>query len=172
MKSGCIYLFEIWLCLGIWGFPDGSAGRESTCNAGDAGDAGLNPASWRFPGGGNGHPLQYSCLENSMDRGTWWATVHEASKNRTWQSTHRQIHLFLHIYSGSTHAYINVCVIYTQAFIIISYLINIIAWKFAQNKKKLSGLMTCYLLITNIINHSSESEMLIFLKNRNNVPRM
>ena len=46
--------------------------------------------------------------------------------------TERYIYLFLHIYSGSTHAYVNVCVIYTQAF--ISYLINIIAWKFAQIK--------------------------------------
>ena len=45
-------------------------------NAGDAGNAGLVPESGRSPGEGNGTPLQYACLENSMDRGGWWATVH------------------------------------------------------------------------------------------------
>ena len=46
----------------------------------NAGDASLNPGLGRQPGGGNGHPLQYSCLENAMDRGTWWATVHGVAK--------------------------------------------------------------------------------------------
>ena len=54
-------------------FPDGSDGKESTFNAGDPG---LTPESGRSPGEGNGCPLQYSCLENSMDRGAWRATVH------------------------------------------------------------------------------------------------
>ena len=45
-------------------------------NTGDARDAGLIPGLGRSPGGGNGNPLQYSCLENTMDRGAWWATVH------------------------------------------------------------------------------------------------
>ena len=49
-------------------FPDGSVGKESAWNAEDAGDVGLFPASERSPGG-NGNPLQYSCLENPMDRG-------------------------------------------------------------------------------------------------------
>ena len=49
-------------------------GEESTCNAGDTGDAGSIPGSGRSPGEGNGSPLQYSCLENPMDRGTWRAT--------------------------------------------------------------------------------------------------
>ena len=53
--------------------PCGSAGKESGCNAGDLGSI---PGSGRSPGEGNGNPLQYSCLEKSMDRGTWWATVH------------------------------------------------------------------------------------------------
>ena len=52
----------------------------------NAGDAGLIPGSGRSPEGGNGNPLQYSCLENSVDRGTWWATVHGVSKSRTWLS--------------------------------------------------------------------------------------
>ena len=55
------------------GFPDGSSGRQSTCNAGDAGSI---PELERSPGEGNGNLPQYSCLENSMDRGAWRATVH------------------------------------------------------------------------------------------------
>ena len=49
----------------------------------NAGDAGLIPGSGRSPGGGNGNPLQYSCLENPMDRGAWGATVHGVAKSRT-----------------------------------------------------------------------------------------
>ena len=55
------------------GFPDGSAGKEPACSAGDTGDVGSIPGSGRFPGKGNGNPLQYSCLENPVDRGAWWA---------------------------------------------------------------------------------------------------
>ena len=57
------------------GFPDGSAGKESACNAGDTGDVGSIPGSGRSPEEGNGNLLQYSCLENPMDRGAWRATV-------------------------------------------------------------------------------------------------
>ena len=59
-------------------FPGGSGGKESACNAGDLG---LIPGPGRSPGGGNGYPLQYSCLENSMDRGTWQAAVHEVAES-------------------------------------------------------------------------------------------
>ena len=51
--------------------------KESAWNAGDVG---LIPGSGRLPGEGNGNPLQYSCLENTMDRGAWWATVHGVEK--------------------------------------------------------------------------------------------
>ena len=54
------------------GFPGGSDGKECACNAGDLG---LIPGSERSPGKGNGYPLHYSCLENFMDRGAWWAMV-------------------------------------------------------------------------------------------------
>ena len=54
-------------------FSGGSDSKESACNAGDPGSI---PGSGRSPGGGHGNPLLYSCLENSMDRGAWWATVH------------------------------------------------------------------------------------------------
>ena len=60
-----------------WGFPGGSDGKESACNAGDQG---LIPGSGRSPGEGNGNPLQYSRLENPMDRGTRQATVHGVTK--------------------------------------------------------------------------------------------
>ena len=61
-------------------FPAGSVGKESACSAGDAGDLGLIPGSGRPPGGGHGSPLQYSHLENPMDRGAREATVHEVTK--------------------------------------------------------------------------------------------
>jgi len=62
----------------ILGFPGGSDGEESVCNAGDLG---LIPGSGRSPGEENGHPLQYSCLENPMDRGAWWAIIHGFMSN-------------------------------------------------------------------------------------------
>ena len=78
---------KIKTCDGKWGealnkkgFPDGSAVKES---AGNAGDTGSIPGYVRYCGGGNGSPLQYSCLENSMDRGAWWAIVHGVTKSRT-----------------------------------------------------------------------------------------
>ena len=57
-------------------------------NAGDAGDTGSIPGSGRFPGVGNGNPLQYSCPENSMDRGAWWVTVNGVGKSWTRLSLH------------------------------------------------------------------------------------
>ena len=69
--------------IGIQGFPDGSAGKESTCNAGDTEDADLIPGSGRSPEGRDGNPFQYSCLENSMDRGACQATVYMVAKSQT-----------------------------------------------------------------------------------------
>ena len=62
------------------GFPGGSEVKESACNVGDLGSI---PRSGRSPGEGNGNPLQYSCLENPMNGGAWWATVHGVTKSRT-----------------------------------------------------------------------------------------
>ena len=59
-----------------WSFPHSSVGKESACSAGDPGSI---PGSGRSPGEGNGKPLQYSCLENPMDRGAWRATVYGVS---------------------------------------------------------------------------------------------
>ena len=60
--------------------PGGSDGKASICNAGDLG---LISGSGRSPGEGNGNPLQCFCLENSMDGGAWWATVHGVAKSQT-----------------------------------------------------------------------------------------
>ena len=64
----------------VMGFPGGSYGKESAYNAGNPDSV---PGSGRSPGEGNGNPLQYSCLENLMDKGTWWATDHGVTKSRT-----------------------------------------------------------------------------------------
>ena len=64
----------------INGFPGGSYGKESACNAGDLGSI---PGSERASGERNGNPLQYSCLENPMDREAWQATVHGIAKSWT-----------------------------------------------------------------------------------------
>ena len=62
------------------GFPGGSEDKASACNAGDPSSI---PGLGRSPGEGNGNPLQYSCLENPMDRGAWQAIVHGVAKSRT-----------------------------------------------------------------------------------------
>ena len=62
------------------GFSDGSDGKESACNAGDLG---LIPGSGRSPSEGTGNPLQYTCLENPVERGAWWATQFMGLQSRT-----------------------------------------------------------------------------------------
>ena len=61
-------------------FPGGSDGKESACNTGELGSI---PGLGVSPGGGHGNPLQYSCLENPMDRGAWRATAHGVTKSQT-----------------------------------------------------------------------------------------
>ena len=70
----------------LLGLP-GLSTKESTCNGGVTGDLGSIPGRGRYPGEGNGNPLQYFCLEYPIDRGAWWATVHGVAKSRTWLST-------------------------------------------------------------------------------------
>ena len=67
----------------IQGFPDGSVGKESTCNTGDTGDTGSISGSRRSPEEENGNPLQYSCLKTPMDRGAWQAAVQRVEKSWT-----------------------------------------------------------------------------------------
>ena len=72
------------------GFPGGSVANNPPANAEDARDAGSVPGSEKSPGGGNGNPLQYSCLENRMDRAAWWATVHGITKD-TMENEHNKL---------------------------------------------------------------------------------
>ena len=67
-----------------WGFPGGTSGKEPTCQCRRHRDMGSILGLGRCPGRGHGTPLQYSCLENPMDRGVWWSTVHGVAKSQTW----------------------------------------------------------------------------------------
>ena len=81
IPSEMVYTFLICLPLpGGSGFPGSSSGKESACSAGDLG---LIPELGKSLEEGNGNPLQYSCLENSKDRGAWWATVRGVAKSQT-----------------------------------------------------------------------------------------
>ena len=77
-REGLLYL----------GFPGGAVVKNLPADERARGDEGLIPGLGKSPGGGNGNPLQYSCLENPMDRETCWATVHEVAKSCTCLSTH------------------------------------------------------------------------------------
>ena len=80
-------------------FPGGSGGKESACKAGDPGSI---PGLGRSSGEGNGNPFQYSCLENSMDRGAWRATVHEVAESDISEWTHINIKLlFIQIFRNT-----------------------------------------------------------------------
>ena len=95
--------------------------KNPSANAGDIRDAVSIPGSGRSPGGGHGNPLQYSCLEDSLDRGAWWAMVHGISKSWTWLkrlSTHAHTRhvcshvarslVWLHVYQQG-HGFIGCC---------------------------------------------------------------
>ena len=69
----------------LLGFPGGAEVKASACNVGDLGSI---PGSGRSPGEGNGNPFQYSCLENPMDGGAWWATVHSRKQLDTTERLH------------------------------------------------------------------------------------
>ena len=80
-KKNLSYIDTIWLIIvDFKGFPGSSDGKASACKAGDLGSI---PGLGRSPGDGNGNSLQYSCLENSMDRGAWWGTIHGITKSQT-----------------------------------------------------------------------------------------
>ena len=93
------------------GFLGGSEVKASACNVGDLG---LIPGLGRSLGEGNGNPLQYSCLENPMDGGTWWATVHRVTKSRSqrlsdFTFTFRQVHTFSYYKLCKNHQHDLVC---------------------------------------------------------------
>ena len=75
------------------GFPGSSDGKASAHNSGDLGSI---PGSGRSPGEGKGNPLWYSCLENPMDRGAWWAIVHGVAESRTRLSNFTSLHTYIY----------------------------------------------------------------------------
>ena len=80
-------------CKSTLGFPGGTSGKESACQCRRCKRRGLDPRVRRIPGSGvgNGNPLQYSCLENSMDRRAWWVTIHGIAKTgQDWAIEHTQ----------------------------------------------------------------------------------
>ena len=81
--DGCT-LWIVLMQLYTSGLPGWLSSEKSASSAGDAGDASSIPGSRRAPGGGHGNPLQYSCLENPMDRGGCWAVIHRGAKSQTW----------------------------------------------------------------------------------------
>ena len=78
------------------GFPGGAVVKNPPASAGTAGDEGLIPGLGRSPGIGNGNTLQNSCLENSIERGVWWATDHWAAKSDTTEHMHAHTHTHTH----------------------------------------------------------------------------
>ena len=81
----------------LFGLPQWLSGKESICKAGDTGDLGYIPGSGRSPGGKHGNSLQYSCLENPMDREAWWAAVHGVTRVRhNWVHTHPHTYFLTH----------------------------------------------------------------------------
>ena len=83
LKRLYITLLNLHNILGKVGLPWWLSGKESTSNARATGDVGLIPGSGKYPEGGHGNSFQYSGLENPMDRGGWWATIHGVTKSRT-----------------------------------------------------------------------------------------
>ena len=85
-ESNLIYVSNVCVvicyCISVWGFPGGSVVKSPPANAGDVGDSGLIPRLTSSLEAGHDHPLQYSCLENPMDRGAWWVTGHRVTKVR------------------------------------------------------------------------------------------
>ena len=105
----CIHLL-IYIYIYI-GLPWWLTGKESTCSAGDARDAGSILGLGRSPGGGHGNPVQYSCLKNPMDRGAWWVTVHGVPESGMTEVT-EHAHTYMYIYTFICiylHILINVC---------------------------------------------------------------
>ena len=110
LKWGEHLTLTLWSPLNL-GFPVGSVVKNLLA---DAGDVGLITGLERSPGGGNGKPLQYSCLENPMNRGAWWATVHRGAKSQIWPSIHT-LSLISHNQSLRQHLIIFAILYYLKA---------------------------------------------------------
>ena len=93
----------LWKLAEFRGFPGSTVVKNPPASAGDVRDKGLIFGFWRCPGGGHGNPLQYSCLEDPIDRRAWWATVHGVAKMLT---THTHTHAEEFPRSSSVYRYI------------------------------------------------------------------
>ena len=100
-----LHMGNIYLSIYIKGFLNGSSNKESASKRGDTGNADLISESGRSSRGGNGNPLQYSCLRNLMDRWAWRAIIHGVPKNQTWLSTHTYMHTHTHTHTH-THNFL------------------------------------------------------------------
>ena len=105
LTSKCWYLT-------ISGLPSWLSGKEFAWKVGDTRDASLISGSGRSPGVGNENPFQHACLENSLDIGARWATVHEVAKSWTWLSAHAHTHTHIHTHTHThshrhTHSHIH-----------------------------------------------------------------
>ena len=124
------------------GFPDGTSGKEPTCQCRlDIRDAGSIPGSGRSPGEGNGNPLQYSCLENLMDRGVWRATVHGSRRVG-------------HVWSDLAH--MNTICIYHSSIHYSNILYDIISWHFGG-----CVCLTLVMLLCSGLDHQISTEGLL-----------
>ena len=102
--SSFSFLCPNCVILGLWeDFSAGAVVKNLPASAGDARDAGSVFRLGRSPGIGNGNPLQYSCLENPMDRGTWQATVHAVTESDTTECMHIRTHTCTHVPVGAFH---------------------------------------------------------------------
>ena len=106
LESGLPHTSFLSLCnslyLPVMGFPGGAVVKNLPANAGDTRDSSSIPRSGRSPGDGNSSSLQYSYLENSMDRGAWWATVHKVTK-RPYYSFETFMRVFLSRFTVYVH---------------------------------------------------------------------
>ena len=108
----------------IWASLSGSSSRESASNAGAIGVEALIPGSGRYPGGGNDIPLQYSCLENTMDRGSWWVQSMGLQKNQTWLKwLSKHAYMYMNIHVVDLHTIILICSPWTET-LVLSFLYN------------------------------------------------
>ena len=126
-----VVLFFLLLVISTYlrGFPGGSMVKKPPANSGDSGDAGLIPGLGSSRGDRNGRLLQYSCLENPMGRGAWWATVLWVAKSQTWLRDWSCTYLslvYLYIYHNEHY-------IFAPYYLTESCFFPILSWSFDSN---------------------------------------
>ena len=103
------FLSQQWEVQATFLISFGSVIKNPPANMGDRGDVGLIPGLIRSPAGGNDNPLQYSCLENSVDTGAWCTIIHGVSKSQTWWSTHTYTHTHTHTHKNLSWKSLRIC---------------------------------------------------------------